>query len=135
MALQSFCAGASWGRPLLAVLALLNAAVATAQQTVMPTGDDKRRAAVAQKLPPVRAVAPQGAPPGAVPAAGGSELSMVQLQSVASQRQVAMQTTDNLMQSLNESRKQVAKNIGGGSPPAPLPRPCITCPAEYRVQS
>lgn len=41
----------------------------------------------------------------------GAELSMIQLQSLVSQRQLAIQLTTQLMQTLNESSKQVVGNI------------------------
>jgi hypothetical protein len=40
-----------------------------------------------------------------------SELSMIQLQSVVSQRQLAVQMTTELMSAMNESTKEVAGNI------------------------
>lgn len=40
-----------------------------------------------------------------------SELSMIQLQSVVSQRQLAVQMTTQLMQTMHESSKQVVSNI------------------------
>lgn len=40
-----------------------------------------------------------------------SELSMIQLQSVVSQRQLAVQMTTQLLQTMNESTKQVVSNI------------------------
>src|ERR1700736_2642688 len=39
-----------------------------------------------------------------------AELSMVQLQSVVSQRQIAVQTTQGMMKSINESNKAIIKN-------------------------
>lgn len=48
---------------------------------------------------------------------GGAEVSMIELQSLVSQRQVAVEMTTNLIGSLNESTKSIAGNIGGGGPP------------------
>lgn len=42
----------------------------------------------------------------------GSELGMIQLQSMMSQRQTAVQLTTNLVQSLGEQMKQITGNIG-----------------------
>ena len=41
-----------------------------------------------------------------------SELSMISLQSLMSQRQTAVQLTTNLMQSLDDQAKDIAQNIG-----------------------
>ena len=43
---------------------------------------------------------------------GGGELEMIQLQSLISQRQMAIQVTSNMMTSLQGSMKAVIHNIG-----------------------
>jgi hypothetical protein len=42
----------------------------------------------------------------------GTELGMIQLQSIMSQRQTALQLTTNLVQALGDQMKQIAANIG-----------------------
>jgi hypothetical protein len=42
----------------------------------------------------------------------GAEVSMVQLQSLVSQRATALQLTTGMMRSINDSTKTVAGNIG-----------------------
>jgi hypothetical protein len=49
----------------------------------------------------------------------GAELSMIELQSVVSQRQLAVQLTTSMLEAMNESLKDVARNIDGGSTPPP----------------
>ena len=46
-----------------------------------------------------------------------SELQMIQLQSTMSQRQNAIQMTTNMLNAMNQSQKNIAKNIDGGCSP------------------
>jgi hypothetical protein len=46
-----------------------------------------------------------------------AELNMIQLQSLMSQRQNAIQTTTNMLNGMNDNLNTVAKNIGGGCSP------------------
>ena len=43
----------------------------------------------------------------------GAELYMIELQSLVSQRQLAVQLTTRLLQMLNEMSKQIIGNLGG----------------------
>jgi hypothetical protein len=46
-----------------------------------------------------------------------AELGMIQLQSLMSQRQTAIQTTTNILNAQNDAAKTVINNIGGGCSP------------------
>jgi hypothetical protein len=62
-----------------------------------------------------------------------AELSMIQLQSVVSQRKHAVQLTTSMLEAMNESLNDVARNIDGGSTPAPAKEPVDNAVANEEV--
>lgn len=88
--------------------------VAASRQAVAPRAAPAYAPAIRQPGTPV-----QGQPAG--------ELSMIDLQSLASKRAATLQLTTGMLKSMDESSKDVARNIGGGGSSPPPPAPCKTC--------
>ena len=104
-------------------LALLGATAAEAQSTHPTTGSAPSR----QPTPPP--IDPSAA--NAKSQLRGGEISMIELQSLTSQRQTNLQMATGLARQLNDSSKKVAGNIGGGGGSSPrTPSACASCPAR-----
>jgi IPT/TIG domain len=72
--------------------------------------------------PPTSVLVPLGGASTAVAnPSSGNELQMIELQSMVSKRATAVQMTTNVLNSMNETNKEVAKNVGGGSSGSPNP--------------
>lgn len=79
-----------------------------------PSAHSQTAATAMTRHVPSAMAAPQ-TPSAQWPLQAGAELSMVELQSLVSKRATALQLMTGMQQSLNDSAKTVAGNIGGGS--------------------